>query len=167
STILGVDEILIGLLGPLLLLLLLFLFCIFLVFRGCAQYTNRSCEECLKNVSCLWCNTDKACLDYPVRKILPPSSLCDLSSARWGVCWVNFKALIITISVLGGAVLLGIAVCCCYCCRRKKSRKADKSDERAMREQEERRARQEERRAEMKSRHDEIRKKYGKHGCAY
>uniref|UniRef100_A0A8C5KB83 Pituitary tumor-transforming 1 interacting protein n=1 Tax=Jaculus jaculus TaxID=51337 RepID=A0A8C5KB83_JACJA len=80
---------------------------------------------------------------------------------------VNFKALIITISVLGGAVLLGIAVCCCYCCRRKKSRKADKSDERAMREQEERRARQEERRAEMKSRHDEIRKKYGKHGCAY
>ena len=36
---------------------------------------------------CLWCNTNKACLDYPVTRILPPSSLCTLSSARWGVCW--------------------------------------------------------------------------------
>uniref|UniRef100_A0A8C4MDH4 PTTG1 interacting protein n=1 Tax=Equus asinus asinus TaxID=83772 RepID=A0A8C4MDH4_EQUAS len=110
---------------------------------------------------CLWCNTNKACLDYPVTKILPPGSLCKLSSARWGVCWVNFEALIITMSVLGGAVLLGVAVCCCCCCRRKKSRKPDKSEEKAMREREERRIRQEERRAEMKSRHDEIRKKYG------
>ncbi|XP_057607148.1 pituitary tumor-transforming gene 1 protein-interacting protein [Chionomys nivalis] len=129
---------------------------------SCSVYTNKSCEECLRNVSCLWCNENKACLDYPVRKILPPASLCKLSSARWGVCWVNFEALIITMSVLGGSVLLGITVCCCCCCRsRKRSRKPDKSDERAMREQEERRVRQEERRAEMKSRHDEIRKKYG------
>lgn len=36
---------------------------------------------------CLWCNENKACLDYPVRKVLPPASLCKLSSARWGVCW--------------------------------------------------------------------------------
>lgn len=36
---------------------------------------------------CLWCHTNKACLDYPVSRILPPSSLCKLSSARWGVCW--------------------------------------------------------------------------------
>ncbi|XP_047420690.1 pituitary tumor-transforming gene 1 protein-interacting protein [Sciurus carolinensis] len=128
---------------------------------GCSQNTNRSCEECLKNVSCLWCNANNACLDYPVRKILPPGSLCKLSSARWGVCWVNFEALIIAMSVLGGTVLLGITVCCCCCCRRKRSQKPDKGDERAMREQEERRVRQEERRAEMKSRHDEIRKKYG------
>lgn len=128
---------------------------------ACSQNTNKTCEECLKNVSCLWCNTNKACLDYPVTKILPPGSLCKLSSARWGVCWVNFEALIITMSVLGGAVLLGVAVCCCCCCRRKKSRKPDKSEEKAMREREERRIRQEERRAEMKSRHDEIRKKYG------
>uniref|UniRef100_A0A5F9CXX9 PSI domain-containing protein n=1 Tax=Oryctolagus cuniculus TaxID=9986 RepID=A0A5F9CXX9_RABIT len=135
--------------------------------RACSQNTNKTCEECLKNVSCLWCNTNKACLDYPVTKVLPPASLCKLSSARWGVCWVNFEALIITMSVMGGTVLLGIAVCCCCCCcRRKRSRKPDKSDERAMREREERRVRQEERRAEMKSRHDEIRKKYGK-SCVF
>ncbi|XP_045357102.1 pituitary tumor-transforming gene 1 protein-interacting protein isoform X1 [Leopardus geoffroyi] len=129
---------------------------------ACSQNTNRTCEECLKNVSCLWCNTNKACLDYPVTRILPPSSLCTLSSARWGVCWVNFEALIITLSVVGGAVLLALAACCCACCcRRKRSRKPDKEEEKAAREREERRVRQEERRAEMKSRHDEIRKKYG------
>ncbi|XP_006898475.1 PREDICTED: pituitary tumor-transforming gene 1 protein-interacting protein [Elephantulus edwardii] len=128
----------------------------------CSQNSNKTCEECLKNVSCLWCNTNKACLDYPVRKILPPSSLCKLSSARWGVCWVNFEALIIAMSVVGGSIILGVSICCCCCCcKRKKSRKPDKSEERAMREREERRIRQEERRAEMKSRHDEIRKKYG------
>ncbi|OWK06062.1 PTTG1IP [Cervus elaphus hippelaphus] len=55
--------------------------------QGCSQNTSRTCEECLKNVSCLWCNTNKMCLDYPVTKVLPPSSLCRLSSARWGVCW--------------------------------------------------------------------------------
>uniref|UniRef100_A0A8I3PDF1 PTTG1 interacting protein n=2 Tax=Canis lupus familiaris TaxID=9615 RepID=A0A8I3PDF1_CANLF len=54
---------------------------------ACSQNTNRTCEECLRNVSCLWCHTNKACLDYPVSRILPPSSLCKLSSARWGVCW--------------------------------------------------------------------------------
>ncbi|XP_066226122.1 pituitary tumor-transforming gene 1 protein-interacting protein [Saccopteryx leptura] len=129
----------------------------------CSQNTNRTCEECLKNVSCLWCNTDKTCLDYPVTKILPPPSLCKLSSARWGVCWVNFEALIITMSVIGGLILLAVTMCCCYCCccRKKRSLKPDKREEKAMREQEERRIRQEERRAEMKSRHDEIRKKYG------
>nr|KAF6478393.1 PTTG1 interacting protein [Molossus molossus] len=127
----------------------------------CSQNTNKTCQECLKNVSCLWCNTDKTCSDYPVSKILPPASLCALSSARWGVCWVNFEALIIAMSVVGGLVLLAVATCCYCCCRRKKSRKPDKSEEKAMREQEERRIRQEERRAEMKSRHDEIRKKYG------
>ncbi|XP_003927598.1 pituitary tumor-transforming gene 1 protein-interacting protein [Saimiri boliviensis] len=128
---------------------------------ACSQNTNKTCEECLKNVSCLWCNTNKACLDYPVTSVLPPASLCKLSSARWGVCWVNFEALIITMSVVGGAFLLGIAVCCCCCCRRKRSRKPDRSEEKAIREREERRIRQEERRAEMKTRHDEIRKKYG------
>ncbi|XP_045632922.1 pituitary tumor-transforming gene 1 protein-interacting protein [Ursus americanus] len=129
---------------------------------ACSQNTNRTCEECLKNVSCLWCHTNKACVDYPVSRVLPPSSLCQLSSARWGVCWVNFEALIITLSVVGGAILLAVAVCCaCCCCGRRRSRKPDKGEEKAAREREERRIRQEERRAEMKSRHDEIRKKYG------
>ncbi|KAJ1070691.1 hypothetical protein K5549_003670 [Capra hircus] len=128
---------------------------------ACCPNTSRTCEECLKNVSCLWCNANKMCLDYPVTKVLPPSSLCQLSSARWGVCWVNFEALIIAMSVIGGSLLLGVAICCCCCCRRSRSRRPDKSEEKAIREREERRVRQEERRVEMKLRHDEIRKKYG------
>ncbi|XP_063180876.1 pituitary tumor-transforming gene 1 protein-interacting protein-like isoform X2 [Chroicocephalus ridibundus] len=55
--------------------------------QACSEFSQRSCEECLKNVSCLWCYTNNTCVDYPVRSILPPSSLCSLSNARWGVCW--------------------------------------------------------------------------------
>ncbi|XP_064278790.1 pituitary tumor-transforming gene 1 protein-interacting protein-like [Passer domesticus] len=128
----------------------------------CHQYTNRSCEECLKNVTCLWCASSRRCMEYPVRRILPPADLCELRSARWGVCWVNFEALIIAMSVVGGTLLIMLGVCCCCCCCcKKKSKKPDKDDERAAREREKRRVRQEERRAEMKSRHDEIRRKYG------
>ncbi|NXI80815.1 PTTG protein, partial [Rhipidura dahli] len=133
----------------------------------CRQYTNRSCEECLKNVTCLWCASSRRCMEYPVRRILPPADLCELSSARWGVCWVNFEALIIAMSVVGGTLLimLGVCCCCCCCCKKKSKRQVlgrpDKDDERAAREREKRRVRQEERRAEMKSRHDEIRRKYG------
>ncbi|XP_074088007.1 pituitary tumor-transforming gene 1 protein-interacting protein-like [Macrotis lagotis] len=150
-----------ALLGPLLLLLLPLLSPAGPVVA--AQST--ACTECLKNVSCFWCNTNKACLDYPVHNILPPSSLCQLSSARWGVCcvnFVNFEALIITMSVVGGALLLGLTIRCCYCCRKRKNQsRPDKEEERAAREREEGKVGQEERRAEMKSRHEEIRKTYG------
>ncbi|NWW51471.1 PTTG protein, partial [Pedionomus torquatus] len=132
----------------------------------CRQYTNKSCEECLKNVTCLWCASSRRCMEYPVRRVLPPADLCELRSARWGVCWVNFEALIIAMSVVGGTILIMLGVCCCCCCCKKKSKKQvskgpDKDEERAAREREKRRMRQEERRAEMKSRHDEIRRKYG------
>ncbi|XP_066478517.1 pituitary tumor-transforming gene 1 protein-interacting protein [Tiliqua scincoides] len=129
---------------------------------ACQQYTNKTCEECLRNVTCLWCSNSKKCMEYPVRNILPPSSLCKLSSARWGVCWVNFEALIIAMSVVGGTILIALSICCyCCCCRTKRSRNLDKEEEKDARQREQRRVRQEERRAEMKSRHDEIRKKYG------
>uniref|UniRef100_A0A8B9CJ88 PTTG1 interacting protein n=2 Tax=Anser TaxID=8842 RepID=A0A8B9CJ88_9AVES len=85
---------------------------------------------------------------YPVRRILPPADLCELRSARWGVCWVNFEALIIAMSVVGGMILIMLGVCCCCCCK-KKSKKQVSEGEAA------------EVRAEMKSRHDEIRRKYG------
>lgn len=39
---------------------------------------------------CLWCYTNNTCIDYPVRSILPPSSVCALSNARWGVCWSRY-----------------------------------------------------------------------------
>ncbi|KAM6065098.1 pituitary tumor-transforming gene 1 protein-interacting protein-like [Theristicus caerulescens] len=122
-------------------------------------------------VQCLWCASSGRCVEYPVRRVLPPADLCELRSARWGVCWVNFEALIIAMSVVGGTILIMVGVCCCCCCKKKSKKQVsegfpvfsepDKDDERAAREREKRRVRQEERRAEMKSRHDEIRRKYG------
>ncbi|KPP63532.1 hypothetical protein Z043_118203, partial [Scleropages formosus] len=104
--------------------------------------------------------TTKKCLDYPVRTVLPPHSLCPLAEARWGLCWVNFQALIITMAVIGGVIIIAIFICCFCCCKCKNI--GSKRTETKMEMQEEmRKARQMERKAEMKERHDEIRKKYG------
>uniref|UniRef100_A0A8C4SVI7 Pituitary tumor-transforming gene 1 protein-interacting protein-like n=1 Tax=Erpetoichthys calabaricus TaxID=27687 RepID=A0A8C4SVI7_ERPCA len=89
----------------------------------CAVHTGSSCEECLTNVSCLWCSSNNTCVDYPVRTLIPSTSICPLSKARWGVCWVNFEALIIAMAVVGGIILLSVIVCCyCCCCRSSSSR---------------------------------------------
>ncbi|XP_064534234.1 pituitary tumor-transforming gene 1 protein-interacting protein-like isoform X2 [Pseudopipra pipra] len=129
---------------------------------ACSAFSQKSCDECLKNVSCLWCYTNNTCIDYPVRSILPPSSLCSLSNARWGVCWINFEALIIAIAVVAGLILVSVAVCCCYCCYcRRRSRRPDEEEEQLARKREERRLQSLQRKHERKLKHDEIRKKYG------
>lgn len=131
------------------------------VHKPCKTMT--SCETCLANVSCLWCQTNGSCMDYPVSYVIPPASVCKLSQARWGVCWVNFEALIIAMAVVCGTLLLAITVCCCYCCccKRRRSSSSDRDDEQFARRREEIRQRADERRVERKVKHDEIRKKYG------
>ncbi|XP_009699692.1 PREDICTED: pituitary tumor-transforming gene 1 protein-interacting protein-like, partial [Cariama cristata] len=111
---------------------------------------------------CLWCYTNNTCIDYPVRSILPPSSLCSLSNARWGVCWINFEALIIAIAVVAGLILVSVGACCCYCCycRRRSRSRPDEEEERVARKREERRLQSLQRKHERKLKHDEIRKKY-------
>ncbi|XP_028992571.1 PTTG1 interacting protein b [Betta splendens] len=126
----------------------------------CALRSNTSCEECLKNVTCLWCNPTQQCVDYPVRRVLPPNSLCPLSDARWGVCWVNFQILIITMSVLAGVLLITILVCCFCCCKCERIG-SKRDDAKAERQTNARKARQKARKTEMQLRHDEIRQKYG------
>ncbi|XP_026699101.1 pituitary tumor-transforming gene 1 protein-interacting protein-like [Athene cunicularia] len=130
---------------------------------ACSEFSQRSCEECLKNVSCLWCYTNNTCIDYPVRSILPSSSLCSLSNARWGVCWINFEALIIAIAVVAGLILLSVAVCCCYCCycRRRSRSSTDEEEERLAQKREEQRLQSLQRKHERKQKHDKICKKYG------
>uniref|UniRef100_A0A3Q3VPH6 Uncharacterized protein n=1 Tax=Mola mola TaxID=94237 RepID=A0A3Q3VPH6_MOLML len=73
-------------------------------------------EFCSLCTQCLWCFTTNNCTDYPVSWLLPPPSLCQLSQARWGVCWMNFETLIITLGVLAAILIVSIFVCCCYCC---------------------------------------------------
>ncbi|XP_063054974.1 pituitary tumor-transforming gene 1 protein-interacting protein [Engraulis encrasicolus] len=129
------------------------------VHRPCK--TRTSCDDCLRNVTCLWCMTNGTCGDYPVSTVLPPSSVCKLSEARWGVCWVNFEALIIAMAVLGGTILISVVVCCCCCCCKKSYSRLDRDEERLARSREAARQRGEERRTDRKTRHEEIRKKYG------
>nr|XP_020450302.1 pituitary tumor-transforming gene 1 protein-interacting protein-like isoform X2 [Monopterus albus] len=83
----------------------------------CAFRSNTSCSECLQNVTCLWCIPTQQCIDYPVRDILPDKSVCPLSDARWGLCWVNFQILIIAMSVLGGILLIALIVFLLFCCK--------------------------------------------------
>ncbi|KAF5880162.1 pituitary tumor-transforming 1 protein-interacting protein-like, partial [Clarias magur] len=122
--------------------------------------TATSCDSCLKNVSCLWCYTNNTCTLYPVSHLLPPASVCKLSQARWGVCSVNFEALIIAMAVILGVILLAITLCCCYCCCRcgRSSGPAHIEEDIVRKRERERQA--DERRAERRSRYNEIRKKY-------
>ncbi|XP_070768218.1 pituitary tumor-transforming gene 1 protein-interacting protein [Enoplosus armatus] len=123
---------------------------------------HKSCDTCVPHAQCLWCFTTNNCTKYPVSWLLPPASVCQLSQARWGVCWLNFEALIIAFAVLGGTILISIIVCCCCCCCCKKRQSGpDRDEERLARRREEIKQRSEERKGERKARHDEIRKKYG------
>uniref|UniRef100_A0A671TQL5 Uncharacterized protein n=1 Tax=Sparus aurata TaxID=8175 RepID=A0A671TQL5_SPAAU len=84
---------------------------------ACEAKNGTSCEQCLNNVTCLWCIKTKSCVTYPVRTILPPHSLCPLNDARWGLCWMNFQALIITLAVVGGIIIIAALVCLFCCCK--------------------------------------------------
>lgn len=130
---------------------------------ACETKNGTSCEECLKNVTCLWCIPTKSCVTYPSKTILPPYSLCPLNDARWGGCWLNFQILIITLAVVGGVLILAFFVCLFCCCKCENI--GSKSFEAKMDKQSKKtRNKQEERRAEMKQRHEEIRTKYGLKG---
>ncbi|KAM4704675.1 PTTG1IP family member 2 [Rhinophrynus dorsalis] len=133
--------------------------------QPCNFFSGKTCEECLRNVSCLWCITNNTCLEYPVKYVFPPSSLCAMSAARWGACWINFEALIIAMSVILGVILLSITVCCCYCCYCRKSSSSrmrlEAEEENLIRERERRKQESLQRKNERTVKHNEIRKKYG------
>ncbi|CAL8287460.1 unnamed protein product [Merluccius merluccius] len=121
-----------------------------------------TCDTCIQYSMCLWCYTNNTCTEYPVSHLLPWSSECALSQARWGLCWVNFEALIIAMAMLVGGILIAITVCCCWCCcRRRRQSRPDRDEERFAKRREEIRQRSEERAGERKTRHEDIRKKYG------
>ncbi|KAJ8410106.1 hypothetical protein AAFF_G00211470 [Aldrovandia affinis] len=130
----------------------------------CDKKSNSTCEECLKDVSCLWCKTTKRCINYPVKTILPPHSLCPLAEARWGLCWVNFQALIIAMSVIAGIIIIAVLVCC-FCCCKCENIGSKRVEAKMEKQTDKRKVRQDERKAEMKMRHEEIRKKYGLAGA--
>uniref|UniRef100_A0A8C5CKD1 PTTG1 interacting protein n=1 Tax=Gadus morhua TaxID=8049 RepID=A0A8C5CKD1_GADMO len=89
---------------------------------ACELMNASNCEGCLANVSCLWCLTSEKCITYPVSTILPPHAVCPLNDARWGLCWMNFQILIITLSVVGAVIILAFIVCLLCCCKCQNSR---------------------------------------------
>ncbi|KAL1021960.1 hypothetical protein UPYG_G00020430 [Umbra pygmaea] len=129
----------------------------------CETYTGTNCEQCLTNATCLWCQTTKTCITYPASTILPSHAFCPLNNARWGLCWMNFQTLIITLSVVGAIIILAFLVCLFCCC---KCERIGSSRFMARMEQEDSKTKekQAERKEEMKIRHEEIRKKYGLYG---
>ncbi|XP_050388768.2 pituitary tumor-transforming gene 1 protein-interacting protein isoform X2 [Patella vulgata] len=130
----------------------------------CAQY-NGSCSDCVgaPKARCLYCNADEVCKPYPFKDVIPSSSVCPLSKARWTVCWLNFEAMLISVGVLGGIILLTITCCCvyCCCCRGGNKKRYDKEDAKWERQKKDRKEKAEERKMERKDRLDEIRRKYG------
>ncbi|CAN9502413.1 unnamed protein product [Ophioblennius macclurei] len=130
---------------------------------ACEKKNATNCEECLSNVTCLWCIATKSCVTYPVRTILPPHALCPLNDARWGLCWMNFQTLIITLAVLGAVLIIAFMVCL-FCCCKCENAGSQRFEAKMQRQEHKTKTKQEERRAEMKQRHDEIRKKYGLSG---
>ncbi|XP_034384913.1 pituitary tumor-transforming gene 1 protein-interacting protein [Cyclopterus lumpus] len=126
---------------------------------------HKDCSTCAPDVRCLWCFTTNNCTDYPVSWLLPPHSVCKLSEARWGACWLNFQDLLITLGFLAGAIFIGIIVCCCCCCcyysKKRSTRPADGDENIFDRKREEFRRRADEWNEERLARHEHIRKKYG------
>uniref|UniRef100_A0A8D3DPC4 PTTG1 interacting protein a n=1 Tax=Scophthalmus maximus TaxID=52904 RepID=A0A8D3DPC4_SCOMX len=109
---------------------------------------------------CLWCSKTKMCITYPVNTILPPHALCPLNEARWGLCWMNFQILIITLSVFGAILIIAFMICL-FCCCKCENFGSQRFEAKMQRQGDKMKTKQEERRTEMTQRHDEIRKKYG------
>jgi len=128
--------------------------------------SKTTCEECVgvTGARCYFCksmNGTGGCRAYPASKVLPTGE-CALSDARWGVCWVNFEALIISMSVIAGVlIILVITGIYCCCCRRKRSGVVDGTTIKWERETQERQQRHADRRVEREAKMDAIRQKYG------
>ncbi|CAM1307570.1 PTTG1IP (predicted) [Pycnogonum litorale] len=133
------------------------------VEEACGKLSGGSCKDCLKNVKCFYCTSTKKCDVYPYSTIVPKAKDCTMGNIRWGLCGINFEALIISCAVIGGIIIIsiGICCCCCCCCRKKKHSAITKLEMKWERQKEDRLARNEERRAERKAKTDEIRRKYG------
>ena len=69
---------------------------------------NMNCWCC--DLQCLWCKTNSKCVPYPTGGVLPKSSLCSLSEARWGVCWGNSLSLSLSL-FLSVCVSLFLSLC--------------------------------------------------------
>ncbi|XP_033124566.1 pituitary tumor-transforming gene 1 protein-interacting protein-like [Anneissia japonica] len=122
------------------------------------------CESCLSisGAKCYYCSTGNVCADYPVGDIFPNKD-CPLKNARWGTCKINFQALLISMGVIAGILIIAVTYCVCRCCCCKNNSRAKwaKEDAKVERQKQERQMRHDQKKADRKARNDEIRRKYG------
>ncbi|XP_067142098.1 pituitary tumor-transforming gene 1 protein-interacting protein-like isoform X2 [Centruroides vittatus] len=125
--------------------------------------SNITCDECISRGSqCYFCRKTKKCSVYPYKHLVPRNDECgSMGDIAWGTCLVNFQTLIITMSVIGGVLIIGIIVCCYCCCRKQGRDKWARQQAKWEKEREERKARAQERKKERQAKTDEIRRKYG------
>lgn len=128
---------------------------------------QESCDACVRveGAKCYYCRNNSTgragCHLYPA-EAFPRHAECPLADARWGVCWINFEALIITMGIIGGLLLITIITTLyCCCCRRNRKSGTDVQELRWERETTERQQRHADRRAEREAKMTSIREKYG------
>ncbi|XP_022249775.1 pituitary tumor-transforming gene 1 protein-interacting protein-like [Limulus polyphemus] len=133
--------------------------------ENCAVH-NASCHTCVKaSPKCYYCYKNKQCLFVTYEDLVSHLEECGtLENIAWGTCIINFEALVISMSVLGGIIFLGIAISCCCCCRFCHIRNKEKLQAELAkwnRQRENLKVKAEERREKRKQKLDEIREKYG------
>ncbi|CAH3142391.1 unnamed protein product [Porites evermanni] len=128
----------------------------------CNKFSNKSCDECVKQDGCAFCEKDKHCIPFDVVKDVTHKS-CEGQDWKYKQCVVSGKVLLIALPVTGFVVLLalGCTIYCCCCRKKKRFRGLDKEETKWRRQREEIEIKHKERREERQKKHDEIRKKYG------
>lgn len=126
----------------------------------CSKHTNKTCDVCVKEDGCAFCEKDKRCIVFSEKDILHKS--CEGQEWKYKQCIVSGKVLLIALPVTGVVLLIALGCCIyCCCCRKKKRRGPSKEEAKWNRQREEIEVKHKERREERQKKHDEIRKKYG------
>uniref|UniRef100_T1JCW5 PSI domain-containing protein n=1 Tax=Strigamia maritima TaxID=126957 RepID=T1JCW5_STRMM len=123
--------------------------------------SSATCKECVRITACYYCERTKMCAYYPYKHVFPNPEACDMGDVRWGVCWFNFKAMVISMGVIGAILIISLITCICCCCRKRRNTKLIQEEAKYERERELRRITHSEKQKEKQSKYDEIRKKYG------
>lgn len=124
---------------------------------------NVTCEDCIANNKCFFCEEDSSCRKLTFDGIFP--SGCKASSARWFSCGLDLQALMIGAAALGFVVILVTFCCLCYCfnstCKAISNSSYNRVQKRILKQRTALKMMNEERRQERTARNDAMRAKYG------
>lgn len=117
---------------------------------------NSSCDFCVQDKSCFYCQSTKECRVFEVWQ-----TTCPREDVLLGTCIVRFRTLAIVVGCVAGVLILSITICCCCCCRKNQRARIARQLDKWEKERSERKAAAQERSEERAQRREEIRRKYG------